>query len=622
MDPFAVAMADNSDDAILFEDVDGMTLFANHRWDVLTAGGGGSPAAIALTFRLFPDEVIRAQEKIAESAAGGQAVRFQSRLAIGVDAGPWVTVSRVPVRSHAGELVGWLTSVAEVASHLNPVDVSGIERTPANTAERLLHIGAVDWSVSTGTMWWSDGASEIFGLDPQACEPSYETWLASVHPDDRDLVIERIKSAFAGTQHFDLRYRVVRPDGAVITVRAQGDAERDAEGLPMRLLSTVQDITDEVDEDRARDRSGRAVATLLSAHAALVHATDEPSLLAMMCRAAVQSGGYPLAWYGRIEQTDPLAVVPAAAEGRAVAHLDDLTRALAEEPTGGGAALRAARSGSTVLIADMTGDAAYESWMAAAQEYGLAASLALPVREFEGLDGVLVVYATEKGGFDGAVPILEEVALQLGFGLERLATVRRTQDALEATIGVLAATAELRDPYTAGHQVRVAELAAAIAHAMGLPEFQARGIRLAALVHDIGKVSVPSELLTRPGRLRPLEFALIQGHALEGEKLLSTIDFPWPIATIVGQHHERIDGSGYPRGLTGDQTLLAARIVAVADVIEAMSRSRPYREALGMDAALAEITDKRGTTFDPAVVDACRQVISNGFAFTGMTQTR
>ncbi|GAB4301787.1 MAG: hypothetical protein Kow0096_22880 [Thiohalomonadaceae bacterium] len=179
------------------------------------------------------------------------------------------------------------------------------------------------------------------------------------------------------------------------------------------------------------------------------------------------------------------------------------------------------------------------------------------------------------------------------------------QRSLVQTIQAIAVTIEKRDPYTAGHQQRVAELATAIAGEMGLPEEQREGLRLGALIHDIGKIYVPAEFLNRPGHLSDTEFEIIQSHPVMGYDIVKGIEFPWPVAEMVVQHHERLDGSGYPKGLKGDEILLEARILAVADVVEAMASHRPYRAALPFDEALVEIERHRGTRYDPAVVDAC-----------------
>jgi len=185
---------------------------------------------------------------------------------------------------------------------------------------------------------------------------------------------------------------------------------------------------------------------------------------------------------------------------------------------------------------------------------------------------------------------------------------RNLQKTLEETVNALSALVEMRDPYTAGHQNRVAGIARAIAQELGLSEDAAQGIWVASLIHDIGKVRVPADILSRPAHLSSAEFELIKEHPRTGYEILKKIDFPWPIAEIVLQHHERINGSGYPLGLKGDEILFASRIIGVADVVEAMTYHRPYREALGLDAALDEIKENKGILYDSDVVDACIKV--------------
>jgi len=177
--------------------------------------------------------------------------------------------------------------------------------------------------------------------------------------------------------------------------------------------------------------------------------------------------------------------------------------------------------------------------------------------------------------------------------------------AMEGTIQSMARTTETRDPYTAGHQNRVARLACAIAAEMGLPAQRIEGIRVSGTLHDIGKIYVPAEILSKPGKLRPNELNLLKDHAEVGYELLRNIEFPWPVAEIVYQHHERLDGSGYPRGLKGDEIQLEARIMCVADVVEAMASHRPYRPAFSIEKALLEILQNRGLIYDSQVVDAC-----------------
>jgi HD-GYP domain-containing protein (c-di-GMP phosphodiesterase class II) len=163
----------------------------------------------------------------------------------------------------------------------------------------------------------------------------------------------------------------------------------------------------------------------------------------------------------------------------------------------------------------------------------------------------------------------------------------------------------MRDPYTAGHQIRSADLARAIAKEMELPQDKIDGIRLAGSIHDIGKLSIPAEILSKPSKLTNLEISLIKEHSLIGYEMLKNVESPWPLAQIVYQHHERMDGSGYPQGLKGDEILMEARIMAVADVVESMASHRPYRPALGIEAALKEIEKNKGILYDADVVNAC-----------------
>jgi HD-GYP domain-containing protein (c-di-GMP phosphodiesterase class II) len=183
--------------------------------------------------------------------------------------------------------------------------------------------------------------------------------------------------------------------------------------------------------------------------------------------------------------------------------------------------------------------------------------------------------------------------------VDTLGLLRHT---LEGTIQAMSVAVETRDPYTAGHQKRVADLAYAIALEMRLSLKQINGIRMAAAIHDIGKICVPAEILTRPTSLSVIEFDLVKIHSRAGYEILKDIEFPWPIARMILEHYEKIDGSGNPNGLSGDNILIESRVLAVADVVEAINSHRPYRPALGIESALAEIHQNMGTYYDPDVV--------------------
>ena len=185
----------------------------------------------------------------------------------------------------------------------------------------------------------------------------------------------------------------------------------------------------------------------------------------------------------------------------------------------------------------------------------------------------------------------------------------RLKGAFFSTIQAITRAMEKRDPYTAGHQARVGVIAEAIAREMGLDAERLEGVRVGAHMHDVGKISVPSEILTRPGKLTAAEFAIIKAHPEIGHDIVKDVDFPWPVARMILEHHERVDGTGYPKGLKGEEILLEARIISVADVFEAMTAHRPYRPALGMEVSLDYLRDHRGTHFDPQAVDALFELV-------------
>jgi putative nucleotidyltransferase with HDIG domain len=203
---------------------------------------------------------------------------------------------------------------------------------------------------------------------------------------------------------------------------------------------------------------------------------------------------------------------------------------------------------------------------------------------------------------------------------QALIEVQRNLDkfkrAMDGIVQAISLAVELRDPYTAGHQERVAQLACAIATAMGLPQDRIYGLRMAAIIHDLGKITIPAEILCKPGKLLPLEYELIKNHVQAGYDILRKIEFPWPLAEIIYQHHERMDGSGYPNGVSGEAIQLEARIIAVSDVFETIASHRPYRPSLGVNRALEEIDANAGRLYDTAVAEACLRIVQEqDFAF-------
>ena len=233
--------------------------------------------------------------------------------------------------------------------------------------------------------------------------------------------------------------------------------------------------------------------------------------------------------------------------------------------------------------------------------------------EFKGIrkDGSLFylevdVVALKEGGINvGTHSYLWDITTRKKTEMEVLETMQKLRKTLNGTINAIALTVEARDPFTSGHQRRVADLARTIATEMGLPKDQIEGVRSAGVIHDLGKIGVPADLLSKPSKLSHIEFELIKIHPQIAFDILKDIEFPWPIAAIIYQHHERMNGSGYPQGLSDDSILLEARILAVADVVEAMSSHRPYRPSLGLKNTLDEISINKGILYDPAVASTC-----------------
>ena len=400
---------------------------------------------------------------------------------------------------------------------------------------------------------------------------------------------------------------------------------RDPAGNTIGTASIGEDVTERKRSEEAVLRAVSALKAFSHCSTALVHARDEGWLLDEICRIVVVIAGYHLAWVGLTGDDADKTVRPVAHAGYAQGYMEAEETTWDDSAPGQGPAGAAIRTLEPQIVQDVQTDPRYEMWRENAVRFGYRSVLCLPLASAGTRLGVLCIYASDRNGFGAEdIRLLSGLASELVFGIVTLRTraehersAERLRRGMESTIEALAGTLELRDAYTAGHQRRVAALAAAIGRELGLPEDEIHGIHLAATVHDLGKIQIPAEILAKPTRLTKLEFELIKTHPQAGYDLLKDIDFPWPIAQLVYQHHERLDGSGYPRGLRGGDTLIGARIMAVADTIEAMSSHRPYRPGFGIEASLAELTKNRGTLYDPAVVDACLKIFSeNRFAFS------
>ncbi len=364
---------------------------------------------------------------------------------------------------------------------------------------------------------------------------------------------------------------------------------------------------------------------------AVVRATDEQNLIKEVCQIIIDVGGYEMAWVGFAEQDLKKNVKPVAWMGCNEGFIEIIDISWDDCDRGRGPTGTAIRTGMPVVNENTGENKSIQFLREEMLKRNFNSSIALPLKYEDKVLGVLTIYAREPQAFDTSeVDRLMGLANDLAYGICALRTraeriqagkeielhVEKLQNALADTIKVVASTVEVRDPYTAGHQRRVATLARAIASEMGLSDHQTEGIFMAGVVHDLGKIYVPAEILAKPSRLNDIEFNLIRTHSQVGYELLKTIDFPWPIAQIVYQHHERLNGSGYPQGLLSDQILIEAKIICVADVVEAMASHRPYRPARGVDAALEHIQEEGGILYDSSAVNTCLKLFTEkGFHF-------
>ncbi len=456
-------------------------------------------------------------------------------------------------------------------------------------------------------------------------ETQGKDWFDTFLPErDRNRIRALFHKAIGGIQTLGNVNILVTRDGEERQIEWYDKPLKDASGNSVGLLCIGHDVTERHRAEQAVLHANRAFRTLSSGNHELVHATDEAQLLQAMCRAVVEIGGYSAAWVGYRQDDAEKSVRPMAHCGFEPGYADTMQITWADSERGCGPTGKAVRTGMTQMVRDVVNDPGCAPWREQALKHGYTSAIAIPLANDAGVLGSLTIYATGSMAFgQDEIALLEEMTGDLAFGIRMLRLRQEQQRSAEqirkglvGTVQAIASMVEMRDPYTAGHQRRVADLAAAIAVAMGLPEERVRGLHLAGTIHDLGKIQTPAEILSKPGKLSASEFSLIKDHPQNGYEILKDIEFPWPIAQMVWQHHEKLDGSGYPQGLKGNEILLEAKIMTVADVVEAMSSHRPYRPGLGIETALAEITKGRGTHYDPDAVDACIKLFKEaGFVF-------
>lgn len=419
--------------------------------------------------------------------------------------------------------------------------------------------------------WPTDYVSENvtqFGYTAQDFLSGSIAYASIVHPDDLDRVMREVAEyAAAGASSYNQQYRIHCKDGSIRWLDDRTVVIRDTQGRIVRYQGITTDITARVQTEQELRESEERFRSLIEQSLTGAYILQD-GVVAYANPRIREILGYPPE--EDVTGRDPLDIVAQKDRARVAQHMQELMQGTARFPNIVFTALR--KDGSTVEV------------------------------------GVNSTRATYRGR-PAIIGLMQDITERKVAEEQIKHYTERLQNAFMQTVGLATTLSEMRDPYTAGHERRVAEIAVAIGTELGLDEQRLIGLRVGGYLHDVGKTAIPIEILTKPGRITPAEYELIKAHPQAGYDVLKDVDFPWPVAQIALQHHERMDGSGYPQGLKGDQILLEARITTVADVFESMASHRPYRPALGTDQALAELERGRGTLYDPEVVDALLRLV-------------
>jgi HD-GYP domain-containing protein (c-di-GMP phosphodiesterase class II) len=388
-----------------------------------------------------------------------------------------------------------------------------------------------------------------------------------------------------------------------------------AEGVRKGAMISYRDVTTE----HLREQSMEMMSEI---NRLIIISKTDDEFLKGVCDAFVRVGGYALARVDDAVDDDAHSVRQICFAGN-YGYVFGAELSWAEDvPSGRGPIGTALRTGVAVQIDDLFRDKSAQFWRGLMKKFNLRSCVSIPLT-LSSSRAVLSVYSSDAYAFPGLkFQQLQEMVTEIEFVAAYVSSMVATANALEGTIAALSRMTKARDPYTAGHQASVGSLGEAIAQRLGLEPSLCTLIRQSGELHDIGKIAVPVEILTRPGRLAKTEVDLIRTHPVVGADILARVCLPWPIVDVALQHHERLDGSGYPFGLKGDDVIMPARIIAVADVIDAMTQRRPYRPALGSAVALAEIDRGAGIQYDADVVATCLEIFSEGFTFAHEAEPR
>lgn len=590
---FVTAVLDTAPSLIVVLDRDGRVVNWNRACETLT-GRTVDDVRGQPVWELLPEDLVQEAETEFDGLVHQGAAFQRERVWLDREGTPHIIAWSVSILTGADDDVTHLIASGQ--------DVSA-QRRAEKEVEQLARFAAenpnpVLRTNRAGRLLYANDASGplLHQLGCAVGSPMPASWCRRIERALRDRSAERFEIELGG-RHFLFSF----------------SAAHDTDDIYLYGL----DVTERHESALQLHKMNRALTTLSRGNEAMIRAQDEPSLLRAVCANIAEQGGYRLAWVGFCGGESGDSITPVASAGPGATYVDGVNMRCADDGNGSNPIAEAIRTGRAAMSRDMQSGSVAGSWRERAVEHGFSSCIALPLAVQGEVIGVLAIYADEPDAFDEQEQhLLGELASDLAYGVASLRS-HAERDRVEGlyrqslvdTIQAIALTVEKRDPYTAGHQQRVADLSAAIAAELNFDPDRIEGIRLGALIHDIGKIYIPSEILNRPGRLSDPEFELIKTHPAVGYDIVKDVHFPWPVADMILQHHERLDGSGYPSGLHGGDILPEAKIMAVADVVEAITSHRPYRAGLGLELARDEIRVHRGTLYWPEAVDACLRVL-------------
>ena len=551
---------------VLHSTSEGRPLDVNQKFCELTGYTRDEALALGARELTHPDDAAKGFEARALLLASERpAYEREVRLIRKDGSEVWTRISTTLVRGTSGEPVHFISLIYDISSHKRLEEEH--DRIALRFRQVTENIQEVFWLADAATheiLYVSPAYKRVWGRDPHALQASPRDWLEAIHHEDRARVLAAAQTKQI-TGDYDEQYRIVRPDGSVRWIRDRAFPVRE-DSRVVRLAGVAEDITEQkraADDLRESERrfstlmqNIELISLMLDRNGAITYCNDYLLRLTGWTRDEALGQN----WLEKFlppeirEELERVHSALVADQPEAWHHENEILTRSGER--------RLIRWNNTVLRS-LSGD----------------------------------VVGTASIGED--ITALRRAEEAIKRNVVQLKTV------FTSTVEMATMLSGLRDPYTAGHERRVGEIATAIGVELGLDLNQQEGLHVAGQLHDIGKITIPSEILNKPTKLTAIEYALIQTHAAAGYEVLKTVAFPWPVAQVALQHHERMNGSGYPQGLIGEAILLEARIMAVADVVEAMSSHRPYRPGLGIDKALAEIERGRGTLYDPNVADAC-----------------